>query len=145
MAHRILRLALLFLNLTAVSAHAQDALRDRPEHVFVTLTNPRVEIRGELTTLTDQAVALVVDGVQREFPLTDVRKVERLGDPTSDGAWRGALVLGALCFLVCQQGTSNGGEFLAVLATNSAFGAYLGWQLDRDHVGRTTLFRARRQ
>ena len=145
MTRRTLRLAVLFLNLTAANAHAQDALRDRPPHVFVTLERPRAEVEGELTTLTEQAVALVVDGVARQFALTEVRKVERLGDPTSDGAWRGALVLGALCFLVCGQGVDNGQQVLGAVTVNAAFGALIGWQFDRDHVGRSTLFRAPRR
>ena len=57
MTRRTLRLALLFLNLTVANAHAQDALRDRSPHVFVTLERPRAEVEGELTTLTEQGVA----------------------------------------------------------------------------------------
>lgn len=145
MTHRTLRLAVLFLSLTAVSAQAQDALRDRRPTVFVTFAAPPAEIEGRLVSLTEQAVALVVDGHEQRFDLADVHRVDRLGDPNSDGAWRGAAVVGALCFLLCGQGVNNGAEFFRAITVNAAFGALIGWQFDRDHVGRTTLFRARRQ
>ncbi|MFN7979635.1 MAG: hypothetical protein U0P30_15990 [Vicinamibacterales bacterium] len=145
MSHQVLLVTALALTLTNVSADAQDALRDRPTTVFVTFANPPAEIEGTLTSLTDQAIALVVDGHEQRFDLAEVHRIDRLGDPNSDGAWRGASILGALCFLLCGQGVNNGGEFFRAITVNAAFGALIGWQFDRDHVGRTTLFRARRQ
>lgn len=140
MTVRAVRIALLVLNATAASAHAQDARPDRPVAVFVTLQDTRQEVRGELVTLTDQAVAVLVDGVSHEFPLATVRRVQRLGDGNRDGAIRGALLLGLLCMVTCGQGVTSGAHYVQVVAVNAAFGALAGWQFDRDHVGRTTLF-----
>lgn len=140
MTFRTVRIALLVLNATAASAHAQDALRDRPTEVFVMLEDARQQVRGELVTLTDQAVAVVVDGVAREFPLATVRRVQRLGDPNRDGAWRGAVLLGVWCLIICGQGVTSGAEFVGVVTTNTIAGALIGWQFDRDHVGRTTIY-----
>lgn len=145
MPRHTLRLTLLCLNLTAVSAHAQAAARGPGPTVFVTFATPPVEIEGQLVSLTDQAVALVVDGEDQRFELAGVHRIDRLGDPNSDGAWRGASVLGALCFLLCGQGVNNGAEFFRAITVNAAFGALIGWQFDRDHVGRTTLFKAGRR
>lgn len=144
-AGRAIGLAALALTLTAVSAPAQDAPRDRRPTVFVTFANPPAEIEGTLTSLTDQAIALVVDGHDQRFNLVDVHRVDRLGDPNSDGAWRGAAVVGALCFLLCGQGVNNGAEFFRAITVNAAFGALIGWQFDRDHVGRTTLYKRPRR
>jgi hypothetical protein len=145
MSRRALLVAALVFTLTAVSADAQDALSDRRTTVFVTFANPPAEIEGTLTSLTDQAIALVVDGHEQRFALADVHRVDKLGDPNSDGAWRGAAVVGALCFLLCGQGVNNGAEFFRAITVNAAVGALIGWQFDRDHVARTTLYRRPRR
>lgn len=140
MPFRTLRLAVLILNITTVSAHAQDRPRDRPTTVVVTLNGSEHEVQGELLALTDQAVAVVVGGVAQEHPLATVRRVQRLGDSNRDGAIRGAILLALLCTLNCGQGTTSTGHYLGAIAANSAFGALAGWQFDRDHAGRTTLY-----
>lgn len=144
-ACRAMGLAVLALTLTAMSAHAQDAPPARRTTVFVTFANPPAEIEGTLTSLTEQAIALVVDGHDQRFDLAEVHRIDRLGDPNSDGAWRGAAIVGALCFLLCGQGVNNGDEFFRAITVNAAFGALIGWQFDRDHVARTTLYRAPRR
>lgn len=137
---RSIRLAVLFLNLSAVSAHAQDAAREPPQ-VFVTLAEPRQEVRGTLVTLTDQAVALVADGVERRFPLTDVARIERAGDPSWDRALVAGLAVGAWCGFVCGQGLDDGGQLGKAVVVNALVAAAIGWAFDRAHHGRTTIFR----
>lgn len=128
-----------------VAADAQDdPLRDRDVHGFVTLRSGGPVVTGTLSAFTSDAVTIVIDGAPRTYQLSDVRRVERAGDPSGDGAWKGGLLLGALCVLVCQQGVDSGAEFVGVLVVNTAFGAYLGRQADRQHEGRTTLYRERR-
>lgn len=126
----------------ATASAQQDPLRDRSPYVFVTLARDGAGVEGPLVALTESAVTVSVGGSPRTFPLSEVRRVERQGDATGDGAMRGALVLGLLCVVVCQQGTNGGGEFLGVLAVNTAFGAYLGRSADRSQEGRTTIYRA---
>lgn len=123
-------------------AKQDDPLRDRSPYVFVTLARDGAGVEGPLVALTETDVTVSIDGTPRTLPLSDVRRVERQGDATGDGAMRGALVLGLLCLVVCQQGTNSGGEFLGVLAVNTAFGAYLGRSADSNCEGRTTLYRA---
>lgn len=137
----LLMAAVAIFPVAPASAQQDDPLRDRSPYVFVTLARDGAGVEGPLVALTETDVTVSVDGTPRTLPLSEVRRVERQGDATGDGAMRGALVLGLLCLVVCQQGTNGGGEFLGVLAVNTAFGAYLGRSADRNHEGRTTLYR----
>ena len=145
MALRTLRLTVLFLNLAAVSAHAQAALPHRPSTVFVTFANPPMEIEGTLTSLTDQAIALVVDGAERTIPLTDVSRIERDGDPSWDRALVAGLAVGTWCAIVCGQGLDDAGQLSGAVLVNALVSGAIGWAIDRAHHGRTTLFKAGRR
>ena len=108
--------------------------------IFVTPAAGGPALEGSLLALSPDSVALLVDGNTRILPLSSLKRVEREGDPTSDGVQKGALVLGLACFLICGQGVSGGNEFAGVLVGNMVIGGLIGWQFDRDHVGRSRIF-----
>ena len=145
MTRRALRLAVLFLNLTVANAHAQDALPDRRTTVFVTVANPPAEIEGTLTSLTDQAIALVVDGADRTIPLREVSRIDRDGDPSWDRAVVAGLAVGTWCAIVCGQGLDDAGQLSGAVLVNALVSGAIGWAIDRAHHGRTTLFKAGRR
>ena len=97
-------------------------------------------LEGSLLSLSADSVALLVDGNTRIVPLTSVKRVEREGDPTSDGIQKGALVLGLACFLICGQGVDSSNELAGVMVGNMVIGGLIGWQFDRDHIGRSRIY-----
>lgn len=144
-ATRAIGLAVLALTLTAANASPQAALPDRRTTVFVTFANPPVEIEGTLTSLTEQAVALVVDGAERTIPLTDVSRIDRDGDPSWDRALVAGLAVGTWCAIVCGQGLDDAGQLSGAVLVNALVSGAIGWAIDRAHHGRTTLFKAGRR
>lgn len=112
--------------------------------VFVSPAAGGPTVEGSLVSLSADSVALLVDGNTRTLPLASVVRVEREGDPASDGFLKGALVLGLACFLICGQGVDSSNELAGVLAGNMAIGGLIGWQFDRDHVGRSRIYPFRR-
>ena len=112
--------------------------------IFVTPAAGGPALEGSLLSLSADTVALLVNGNTRTLPLASVKRVEREGDPTSDGVQKGALVLGLACFLICGQGVSSSNEFAGVLVGNMVIGGLIGWQFDRDHVGRSRIYPFRR-
>jgi len=132
------------LLVAAMSTHPADAqpvpmVGATGPHVVVTLDGGTV-IEGPLVILRDTTVTVHVDQQDRTIPLSGVTRIEREGDDHTDGAVKGGVILGLMCALVCGQGVSSGSEHLAAIATNSAIGALIGWQFDRDHRGRTVIY-----
>lgn len=108
--------------------------------IFVTAAAGGPVLEGSLLSLSTDSLALLVDGNTRVVPLASVKRVEREGDPTSDGFQKGALVLGLLCMLTCGQGVNSGNEFFGVVVGNMVIGGLIGWQADRGHVGRSRIY-----
>lgn len=128
----------LVLATTPHAALAQPAAGPAP-HVFVTLLPAERPFEGTLLHLSADSVAILSDGVDWHYPLHNVTRVERRGDPSYDGAIKGALV-GATCLLTCAQGASNWPHLRQLVLTNVAFSAAIGWLIDRARVGRRTLY-----
>ena len=135
-------LAIALIVVLPLAAGAQPAPPAVPAgtRIFVTPAAGGPALEGSLLSLSADSVALLVDGNTRILPLSSLKRVEREGDPTSDGVQKGALVLGLACFLICGQGVSGGNEFAGVLVGNMVIGGLIGWQFDRDHVGRTRIY-----
>jgi hypothetical protein len=112
--------------------------------IFVTPGAGSPVLEGSLLSLSADSVALLVDGNTRILPLASVKRVEREGDPTSDGVQKGALVLGLLCMLTCGQGVNSGNELAGVVVGNMVIGGLIGWQADRGHVGRSRIYPLKR-
>jgi len=112
--------------------------------IFVTAAAGGPALEGSLLSLSADSVALLVDGNTRTLPLASVTRVEREGDPTSDGFQKGALVLGLACFLICGQGVDSSNELAGVMVGNMVIGGLIGWQFDRDHVGRSRIYPIKR-
>ena len=135
-------LAVAGIALLPVVASAQPAPPTVPEgtRIFVTTASGGPVLEGSLLSLSADSVALLVNGHSRILPLSSLKRVEREGDPTNDGFQKGALVLGLACFLICGQGVSSSNEFAGVLVGNMVIGGLIGWQFDRDHVGRARIY-----
>ncbi len=112
--------------------------------IFVTPAAGGPVLEGSLLSLSTDSLALLVDGNTRTVPLASVKRVEREGDPTSDGFQKGALVLGLLCMLTCGQGVNSSNELFGVVVGNMVIGGLIGWQFDRDHVGRSRIYPIKR-
>lgn len=112
--------------------------------IFVTPAAGGPALEGSLLSLSADSVALLVDGNTRTLPLASVKRVEREGDPTSDGFQKGALILGLACFLICGQGVDSSNELAGVIFGNMVIGGLIGWQFDREHVGRSRIYPFRR-
>ena len=110
-------LALVGIVVLPLAAGAQSAPPDVPTgtRIFVTPAAGGPALEGSLLSLSADSVALLVDGNTRIVPLTSVKRVEREGDPTSDGIQKGALVLGLACFLICGQGVDSSNELAGVM------------------------------
>lgn len=108
--------------------------------VFVTHVDGRPELAGSLVELGRDAVTLDVDGQRHRIPLSDVRRIERDGDSSLNGAAIGALVLGAWCAIVCGQGLGDASELPLAVVANGALGVLIGAGIDRARHGRTTLY-----
>lgn len=124
----------------AATAQPMPTVAATNTRIFVTPATGGPLIAGSLLSLTAESVALLVGGDTRTLPLHGVKRIEREGDPTGDGVQKGALLLGLACFLMCGQGVSNGGEFGRVIVSNMVIGGLIGWQLDRDHIGRSQIY-----
>jgi len=134
---------LVVLGLAAVASAQPDAAPAPPAgtRVFVTLDDGDTVLAGSLVTLSPSSIRILMTEGEWELPFDGVARVERLGDGTLDGAVKGAAILGGVCIITCGQGVRNGTHHAQVVLTNAAFGALLGWWFDRQHVGRTTLYR----
>lgn len=110
---------------------------------FVTLLDGNTVLAGSLLSLTPDSIALLAGDTVWTYPLAQVSRIERRGDSRLDGAVRGASIPLLLCLLNCGQGVRNGAHFAQVVATNAAFGAVIGWWIDHQRVGRTTIYPAR--
>ena len=111
--------------------------------IYVRLAGGGRPLEGSLLALSADTVALLVNDQTQTVPLHQVRRIDKDGDPASDGAAKGALIVGLWCVLVCGQGVDNGGQFGLAVLTNAALGGLIGWQFDRDHVGRSRIYPAK--
>ncbi len=97
-------------------------------------------VEGPLIALSPDSVDLLVDGTAWTVPLGQVARVQRSGDRSSDGAAKGALLVGLWCARVCGQGLDNGGQLGLAVLGNAAVGGLIGWAIDRGRTGRTTIY-----
>lgn len=130
---------------TAVVAAAQppQSTAEPGSRVYVTLEAGEDTLAGSLLELSAESVTILLDGQTRTFPIGEVARIQRHGDPSGDGAGKGATTIGPWCLLVCGQGTGNGREFGTAVVGNAAIGVLVGWAIDRGHVGRTTIYPAK--
>lgn len=135
-------LAVAGIALLPAFASAQPAPPEVPAgtRIFVTPSAGGPVLEGSLLSLSTDSLSLLVDGNTRTVPLASVKRVEREGDPTSDGFQKGALVLGLLCMLTCGQGVNSSNELFGVVVGNMVIGGLIGWQVDRGHVGRSRIY-----
>lgn len=141
-----MRVAVLLVALTlAGGVHAVDAQTTARgvapgTRIFVTLTAGGPPVEGSLLTLGPDSVALLVDATAWTLPLDQVKRIQREGDRSIDGAVIGALLVGARCARVCGQGLTSGDQVGGVVLVNAVLGGLIGWAFDRNHVRRTTIY-----
>ena len=141
-----MRFAVLFIALTlaggvhAVGAQTTARAVAQGTRIFVTLTAGRPPVEGSLLTLSPDSVALLVDATAETLPLDQVKRIQREGDRSVDGAVIGALLVGARCARICGQGLNSGDQVAGAVLVNAALGALVGWWIDLSHVGRTQIY-----
>ena len=121
-----------------------DSARQFPEGNYRVRMEDGATLRGQLLTLSSEALRILVDGTPREVPMQDVEKVDR----PSHGALRG-LVLGAAAGMVlgavgeCEpEFNMSTAEFSTprgkcIAATGIVFGTIglgVGWLFSRPSV-----------
>ena len=117
------------------------ASRTRPGDALVVTDRSGREITGSLARLSDSAVTLVANGVERDVALTDVGRIEKRGDSLKNGALIGAGVMAAPVLLWLGSGCDRGcGTLIGAAVFNAGLGAFVGALIDRAHEGRTSLF-----
>lgn len=108
--------------------------------IFVTPAAGGPKVEGSLLSLSADSVALLVEGTVRTIPLDSVKRIDRAGDSSIDGAVIGALLVGGRCARVCGQGLTSSDQTARAVLTTTAVGALVGWWFDRNHVGRTRIY-----
>jgi hypothetical protein len=108
--------------------------------VFVLDSNSK-EIKGRLLRLDTSEVAILVDGNERRFDLSQVRRVQKRGDSLKNGAIAGAIV-GFLAGIGAAQVTSSDGEAVVGVLVGTAIYAAIGTGIDAMIQGRSTLYQA---
>lgn len=137
--------ALLVVGLTQTATAQPVDLGIAPgAQIYVSVDDGGTVLAGSLVELSPGSIAILMRDGPRFVPFQDVTRIERPGDPTIDGAVRGASILGGLCVLNCGQGVNSAQHYAQVVLTNAAIGAVIGWWFDHRHVGRTTIYRRKR-
>jgi hypothetical protein len=129
---RLLTLAAVFVVLAASATYAQSdfsSLKAAPGDVVYVIDANGVEIGGPLTTVSPGFLSIG----SYQFDAGQVLKIDRRGDPS----WNGALV-GAGVTALFTGGSVRCGRCFAGWV---GFWSAVGWLIDRDHVGRTTIYR----
>src|SRR4051812_29429243 len=105
------------------------------------------ETRGKLLRLDQQSLAILVDGQERTFELSDVRKIQRKGDSLRNGAIIGALfgavagvMLGGFSDCPSAHYECAAGARVAIALTTTAVYSAFGTAVDAAIQGRTTLY-----
>jgi hypothetical protein len=98
------------------------------------------EVTGRLLQIGPAQLRLLADGREWNFPLTDVDRIDRMGDSLINGAIVGALAAGVMCAIVCGQGLDSTGQLPAVVAGNTLVGALIGLGIDAANQKRTTVY-----
>lgn len=117
---------------------------DPGDTVFVT-GRETGETRGRLVRVSPNAVVVIVEGQEREFPSTEIGWIEKRGDSVWNGVLIGAFVLGlpfaggagASCSPNC------GAAVTGAALGGAAIGAGVGALIDSLHQGRTQLYGTR--
>lgn len=110
--------------------------------VYVTPADEGPVVVASLIELGREAVTLAVDGQVQRIALTDVRRIEKEGDPRTNGAIIGAVVMGAWCAIACGQGLDSSSELPQAIMVNAALGGLIGAVIDGRKKGRTTMYAA---
>jgi hypothetical protein len=150
-------IAILVATLVPVTVCAQDTPRGWPglapsglSTIYV-LDDTGVETSGRLLRLNPDSLVLIVDGgAERRFEAARVTRIQRRGDSLRNGALIGAIVGGAIGFVVggfadCPgdnaSGSCPGSRAAAVLVSTGVYAA-IGTGIDALIPGRTTLYQA---
>ncbi len=139
--HVLAGVALLLLRAAPAVAQTPERPPEGVGHVFVQREGAGDELRGHLVELDAGAMTLLVDGNRVAIPLAGVARIERAGDPVSNGALIGAIVGGVWCALVCGQGLEDTGALPLAVGVSALSWAGLGAGIDALIPGRTTLYR----
>jgi len=106
-----------------------------------------VETKGKLLRLDQQSVTVLLDGQERTFELSNVRRIQKRGDSLKNGAITGAIVGAAIGILSggfsdCPGGGLHcgAGARVAIAVTSSSIYAAIGTGIDAAIQGRTTLY-----
>jgi hypothetical protein len=136
------RCVFLLLALGVVSsAYGQDLPRTSDlQPVFVRTTGAGAELKGQLLDLSDDTLALLVDGQRVGMPLQTIARIQTRGDSVRNGALIGALVLGGWCAIICGQGLDGGATLPVAVIFNAALGVAIGAGIDAFIPGRTTIY-----
>jgi hypothetical protein len=122
-----------FVVVGAPTTYAQSdfgGLNVAPGDVVYVIDANGVEISGPLTTVSPNVLSIG----SYQFDAGKVLKIDRRGDPS----WNGALVGAGVSALL------SGGSVVACgrcIAPWVGFWGAIGWLIDRDHIGRTTIYR----
>lgn len=145
---------LLLASIVPMTAAAQErtptykGLRVNELPLAYVLDDTGVETKGKLLNLDTGSVVLLIDGSERRFDLTKVRRISRRGDSLKNGAIAGAVigvVLGSLSAGVADcPGASDGCPGFRVFAVTmgTAFYSAIGVGIDAAVQGRTVLYQA---
>jgi hypothetical protein len=106
------------------------------------------ESSGRLVRLTPSSITLAVDGSERTFEASKLRRLEKKGDSLRNGALTGA-VIGTLLTIAavsesCPRNVSCGGLKALYAVTSIGGWTALGTAIDAALPGRTLLWTAPR-
>lgn len=144
----------LMVLLWACAAHAQEPGRTWPGHdpsqlsMIYVLDDTGVETSGRLLRFEPDAVVLSVEGAERRFEATQVKRIQKKGDSLKNGAIIGAVVGGVLGGLSagvadCPGSRSGCPAFRIFMPIfSAAFYGAAGTGIDALVRGRTTLYLA---
>ncbi|MFL6279720.1 MAG: hypothetical protein ACJ731_06395 [Vicinamibacterales bacterium] len=104
-----------------------------------------IETGGKLLRLDQQLVMVLVDGQERTFELSSVRKIQKKGDRLRNGAIIGAIfgaIMGGMIVSECPGPDIHcaAGARMAIALTSTAAYAAIGTGIDAAIPGRTTLY-----
>ncbi len=119
------------------------SMRVAPNSVIYVRTASGVEIQGRLVRASAQALVLAgSDGAETTLMSSQVRLVWKLGDRLRNGAIIGGLVGLSSGILGQSQCTDCSREIAIAVGLGVPLWAGIGALIDRQHVGRTLIYRA---
>ncbi len=132
---------------TCLTLHAQQrapaalerAVSDRRKVAIVQAISGD-EAEGRLISVTPTTLSLLIKNQQFDVPLQSISRVDAIGDPLSNGALIGAVVMGIACAVLCGQGLSDADQLPLAIGANAGWGALIGAAMDWSQTSRKTIY-----